>query len=181
MDLSYNILKNNLKKNRKLNAIKLPDGITQEMIPMYVVYYKECYNKEKNLFREYFKIDKHPNLSCNKIYTSSKSNKISIFDKLIQIKTILFNLQQNSDLFNFDLSNSYISNSDLSNNYKIDMILPKYVCIKPHEKDINKINLIYDKKYGDKRYTTKHTYNKNIDLSNIMNDFMNKIHTKLNL
>ena len=60
MDLSNNLLivKDNSKRNRKSNAIKLPDGITENMIPKYVVYYKECYNKEKKLYREFFKIEK---------------------------------------------------------------------------------------------------------------------------
>ena len=38
------------------------------------------YNKEKNLYREFFKIEKHPKLE--KPWIGSKSNKISILDKL---------------------------------------------------------------------------------------------------
>lgn len=68
------------KSNRKHNAKPLPDGITQDMLEKYVVYYKECYNKEKDKWREFFKVEKHPNL--DKIWIGSKSNKVSILDKL---------------------------------------------------------------------------------------------------
>lgn len=72
------------KRNRKYNARSLPEGVTQDMLPKYVVYYKECYNKEKNSFREFFKIEKHP--ENPKIIIGSKSNKVSIQDKLKEIK-----------------------------------------------------------------------------------------------
>ncbi len=68
------------KRARSKSAKPLPDGITNDMIKKYVVYYKECYNKEKNLYREFFKIEKHPKLE--KPWIGSKSNKISIMDKL---------------------------------------------------------------------------------------------------
>ena len=35
-------------------AESLPIEIKESMIPTYVVYYKECYNREKMLFREFF-------------------------------------------------------------------------------------------------------------------------------
>ena len=38
------------KRKRQLIAQTLPEGITQSMIPKYVCYYNECYNKEKNLY-----------------------------------------------------------------------------------------------------------------------------------
>ena len=93
MDISKNnllIIKDDSKRSRKSNAVKLPPEINESMIPKYVVYYKECYNKEKMLFREFFKIEKHPKLINYKKYlTSSKSKKITIVEKLEQIKLIL--------------------------------------------------------------------------------------------
>ena len=71
------------KRARKTNAKPLPDGITQENMKKYVVYYHEWYNKDKTKSREYFKIEKHPKL-LDEIWIGSKSNKISIQDKLIQ-------------------------------------------------------------------------------------------------
>tara|TARA_Y100000389_G_scaffold171933_1_gene179939 strand:+ start:1953 stop:2780 length:828 start_codon:yes stop_codon:yes gene_type:complete len=73
------------KRNRKYNAKPLPDGLTQDMMPKYVVYYNECYNKDKQLYRQFFKIEKHPKLG-KKIIIGSKSKKFSILEKLEQIK-----------------------------------------------------------------------------------------------
>ena len=71
------------RRERKHNAKPLPEGITNDMMRKYVVYYKECYNKEKELYREFFKIEKHPKLE--KPWIGSKSNKVSIFDKLKEV------------------------------------------------------------------------------------------------
>jgi hypothetical protein len=68
------------RRERKHNAKPLPDGITNDMMKKYIVYYKECYNKEKQLYREFFKIEKHPKLE--KPWIGSKSNAISITAKL---------------------------------------------------------------------------------------------------
>lgn len=84
------------KRKRKKNARDLPNGLTQDMFPKYVVYYNECYNKEKELYREFFKIEKHP--KYDKSICGSKSNKVSIHDKLIEIKELLKNIEENNDI-----------------------------------------------------------------------------------
>jgi len=76
-------IKEGTKRARKTSAIELPEGITQEMMPKYVYYLKEYRNKEKTLSREFFRIEKHPNLD-KKCWATSKSNNISIQDKLKQ-------------------------------------------------------------------------------------------------
>ena len=48
------------KRQRKYNAKDLPDGIAQEDLPKYVVYYKEITNKETGRCREFFRVEKHP-------------------------------------------------------------------------------------------------------------------------
>jgi hypothetical protein len=68
------------KKDRKKSAKPLPEGITQDMMRKYVVYYHEWLNPEKTKSREYFKIEKHPKLE--KIWIGTKSTKISILEKL---------------------------------------------------------------------------------------------------
>jgi len=83
----------NTKRERKANAKPLPEGLTQAMMPKYVVYYRECYNKEKQLYREFFKIEKHP--KCEKPICGSKSGKISIQEKLTEIKKKLGNIENN--------------------------------------------------------------------------------------
>ena len=87
-------IKQNTKKERKHNAKELPEGITQDMLKKYVVYYKECYNKEKNLWREFFKVEKHPKL--DKHWIGSKSQKISIKDKLNEANKIVEDLDNDS-------------------------------------------------------------------------------------
>lgn len=83
------------KRKRQSIAQDLPEEITQTMLPKFVSYYNECYNKEKNLYREYFRIEGHPKL--DKDISSSKSNKVSIQDKLTEIKQYLENIEQNKE------------------------------------------------------------------------------------
>ena len=170
MDLS-NILvnKEEFKRERKHNAIKLPENLDQSMIPKYVGYYKECYNIEKKLYREFFKIEKHPLQKKNKVYISSKSNKLTILEKLEQIKKILEVLNNNREKDEnngekIDNNNGEkIDNNnngekiDNNNGEKIDnkIKLPKYISLKNHEKDNNKYYIIYDKKTNTSRISLK--------------------------
>ena len=87
-------IKDGTKRARKTNARQLPEGITHDMLPKYVYYCKECYNKEKQLYREFFRIEKHPNLKTKQI-AGTKSMKVSIQDKLSQIKDKLIELEKN--------------------------------------------------------------------------------------
>ena len=81
------------KRARKSCAKSLPDGISQEMLKKYVVYYHEYLNPEKTKSREYFKVEKHPKL--NKIWIGNKSGKVSILDKLTQANNVVDNLELN--------------------------------------------------------------------------------------
>jgi hypothetical protein len=85
------------KKSRKHNAKPLPEGIIQEDLPKYVVYYNE---RNGNTRREFFTVEKHPlqNLKeqgvddpltrqlKNHRWASSKSKEISPQDKLEQAR-----------------------------------------------------------------------------------------------
>ena len=90
-------IKQGTKRARKTNARQLPEGITHDMLPKYVYYCKECYNKEKQLYREFFRIEKHPNLKTKQI-AGTKSSKVSIFEKLEQIKDRLASLENVNDI-----------------------------------------------------------------------------------
>jgi len=79
------------KRERKYNARKLPDGLSQNMMKKYVVYYHEWLDKEHTKQREYFKVEKHPKL--DKIWISSKSAKISLLDKLESANKIVTDLE----------------------------------------------------------------------------------------
>ena len=81
------------KRERKHNAQPLPEGITQDMLKKYVVYYRECYNKDKQLFREFFRVESHPKQT--KEWIGTKSEKVTILDKLKAAN--LYVTQLNSD------------------------------------------------------------------------------------
>ncbi len=81
------------RRERKLNAKPLPEGITNDMMKKYVVYYREKYGN--NGIREFFKIEKHPKL--DKPWIGSKSNKISILDKLKAVNDMVNSLKEQND------------------------------------------------------------------------------------
>lgn len=166
-DLSKNIIieKDECKRIRKHNAIKLPSTLADLNIPKYINYYNECYNIENKLYREYFKIEKHPYQEKNKTYISSKSNKISILEKLDQIKKILNELNANG------------ANNDANDAGANVVKLPKYISIKYHVTDSNKFYLMYDKK-GASRCTLQVLCNKSEPLTQCLNKFLETINNK---
>jgi hypothetical protein len=174
-DLSKNFIieKDECKRIRKHNAIKLPSTLADLNIPKYINYYNECYNNEKKLYREYFKIEKHPYQEKNKTYISSKSNKISIIEKLNQIKKILNELNANDA--NNDANNDATNDNDATNTNIVK--LPKYISIKNHIVDSNKFYLVYDKK-GANRCTLQVLYNKSEPLTQCLNNFLETIKNK---
>lgn len=125
-------IKEGTKRARKTSARELPDGITQDMLRKYVVYYFEWLDKEQIKSREFFKIEKNSKL--DKPWIGSKSNKISLLEKLQQANQVADNLE-----------NGITPTKEESE-------LPKYVSIvnardKPH--------LVFDKKDEDKRLNVK--------------------------
>jgi hypothetical protein len=80
------------KRNRKHSAQSLPKGLEHHMMKKYVVYYREWIDRQHSREREYFKIEKHPDLK--KGWTSSKSCKITIFDKLVAANKIIDDLEE---------------------------------------------------------------------------------------
>ena len=114
------------KRARKHNAQALPEGLTQGMMHKYVVYYNECYNKEKDLYREFFKVEGHPKFNGSKVWTTSKSNKISWQDKLAHANKVVDDLVR-----------------DVYPNTEATEKLPPYYRI---EEKMGKYQLIYDKR-----------------------------------
>ena len=104
-------IKEGTKRARKKSAQPLPVGITEYMLKKYVTYYKECYNKENNLYREFFRVEKHPKL--DKDMCSSKSEKISTLEKLAQANKIVDDLE--NDIYPDDVEKvlpTGVSNKD---------------------------------------------------------------------
>ena len=172
------ITKEEVKRERKHNAVKLPEHIEQCDLPIYVNYYKECYDQKNKCYREYFKIEKHPHNINNKLYVSSKSNKITILEKLEEIKKMLLIIEEEYEINNKDeqikdeqIKDEQIKDEQIKNethvvkdehikenilqNKKNSIILPKYITIKKHETETHKYYLIYDKKLSSKRNTLK--------------------------
>lgn len=80
------------KRERKTSAKPLPEGITQNMMKKYVVFYEDYADKEKKRLRQYFKIEKHPKLQ--KIWIGCKSNNMSIVEKLEQANKVVDELDE---------------------------------------------------------------------------------------
>lgn len=143
---------NQNKRNRKKTAKPLPEEITQDMIPKYVYYCKECYNKEKQLFREFFRIEKHP--KQKKTISSSKSSKLTILEKLEKIKEKLYNLD---------------------NNIVVKRELPPYYTIQNFR---NAPHLTFDRRIHDKRYNLKMKIKENKSLTDELERFNEKLKKK---
>jgi hypothetical protein len=204
-DLSNIIItKEESKRERKHNAVKLPNNIEQCNIPIYVNYYKECYDQKNKCYREYFKIEKHPHNIHNKLYVSSKSNKINILEKLEEIKKMLLIIEEEYELYNKNNETKQVINSNkevIKSNGEIiknepqlakyellvsnilqkkknSIILPKYISIRRHETQPNNYYLIYDKKSGSKRNTLKALCSNSTLLNTNLELFIKKLEEK---
>jgi hypothetical protein len=143
-------IKDGTKRERKHNAKELPNGITQDMMKKYVVYYQEWLDKEHTKEREFFKIEKHPKL--DKPWTTTKSNKVTIFEKLAQANKVIDDLENNI----YPVKNEFE--------------LPTYVSLTVMR---NKYHLVFEKRIDNKRLNLKMILPENYDLHEqliILND-----------
>lgn len=76
------------KRNRKHNAKPLPDGLKQEDMPKYVLFYSEKYGKDKQNVRYWFNIEKHPKQNGKK-WSTTKSSLKTLQEKLDEAKNKL--------------------------------------------------------------------------------------------
>jgi hypothetical protein len=125
-------IKEGTKRERKHSAKELPYGITQEMMKKYVVYYHEWLDKEHTKKREYFKVEKHPKL--DKPWITTKSEKVSIQEKLTQANKVVENLD----------NNIYPEKKTLE--------MPRYVSLVSMR---GKEHLVFEKLHNDKRLNLK--------------------------
>jgi hypothetical protein len=133
--------KNRDKVSRQKRAKELPDEIKEEILPKFVVYYKE--NVSNDTFREFFTVEGHPiqkmkdsgiiNKQTEQLnarrWATTKSNRISIKDKLEQAKLYLSELDKLNE----------------NNNYKI--------------KDIDRPEIKEPRKVGIKKITSNEVQN----------------------
>jgi hypothetical protein len=136
-------------KRERSSKKDLPDGISYEMFKKYVYYNREFYDKEKKKEREFFRVE-HPKL--DKPWTTSKSEKVSIQEKLQQANKVVDDLE--NDIYP----------------EKNTPLLPKYVSLivardKPH--------LVFEKRITGKRLNVKMVLPEEYDLEEqilIMNE-----------
>jgi hypothetical protein len=136
-------IKPGTKRERQKAAQPLPEGITHDMLPKYLVYYKNWLNKERTKYREYFRIERHPLLN-DRNWETTKSEKISIHEKLQSALAVLQNL------------NAGILPE------KEESPLPKYVYHVESEKGEA---LIYERRNSDKRCNVRMSLPKEYILS----------------
>lgn len=152
---SKGIANDGTKRERKYNAKPLPAEITQDMMKKYVVYYHEWLDKEHTKEREFFKVEKHPKL--DKPWCTTKSEKVSIQDKLEQANKVVDDLE----------NDVYPENQGIQ--------LPKYVSLINIR---NKQHLVFDKMHNDKRLNLKMVLPEEYDLQEQLELFKEKINTK---
>ena len=132
----------------------LPEGITYQMLKKYVYYNREFYNKEKTKERDFFRVE-HPKL--DKPWSTTKSNNVSIQEKLAQANKVVDDLE--NDIYPV----------------KNDNALPKYVSLiinreKPH--------LVFEKKVNGKRLGLKMVLPEEYDLEEQICSLNEKIKKK---
>jgi hypothetical protein len=118
-------------KKKRFSKKDLPEGITEDMLKKYIYYNREYINKEKSKERDFFRVE-HPKL--DKSWTTSKSNKVTIQEKLAQANKVIDDLEK--DIYP----------------EKNEPILPKYISLiimreKPH--------LVFEKRVDGKRLNIK--------------------------
>jgi hypothetical protein len=132
----------------------LPEGISYDMFKKYVYYNREFYDKDKKKEREFFRVE-HPKL--NKPWSTTKSNKITIQEKLAHANKIVDDLE--NDIYP----------------EKNEAELPKYVSLvitreKPH--------LVFEKRVDDKRLNVKMVLPEEYDLHEQLEILNKKIKDK---
>ena len=148
-------IKEGTKRERKNNAKELPEGITQEMMKKYVVYYHEWLNKEHTKQREFFKVEKHPKL--DKPWSTTKSEKVSIQDKLQQANKVVDDLE--NDIYP----------------EKEGIQLPKYISLTNVRE---KLHLVFEKRIDGKRLNLKMVLPEEYDLQEQLEKLNDKIKEK---
>ncbi len=162
------------KPSRRKDACDLPNGIKQTDLPKYVCYRKEILNKETGNFREYFYIKHHPKIG-NKRYESSKSNKITLTEKLEQIKKKLEQIDNDeSSSSDSDIEDTPVNNTEIADFETIKSLikLPQY-CYLSNTRD--KLTLNFEKR--TEKMSLKYVLKTN-NLQHDFNEFSKEVNKK---
>ena len=152
----------NDKRERKHTAQTLPQGITQQMMKKFVVYYREFVNLKngKRVPREYFKVESHPKLS--RPWISSKSGKISLHEKLEEANQVVSDLEK--AIPEVADNSTPVSTTTMSENRwsMYNKYLPKYTTLRVVRQSSSSatLSLVYDQKDNSNgyRWTCSHTF-----------------------
>ena len=125
------------------------------MMKKYVVYYHEWLDKEKTKYREFFKVEKHPKL--DKVWTTTKSGKVSLLDKLNQANKVVDDLE----------NNIYPVKEIPSLHTYFSMVVMR-----------EKYHLVYEKRMNGKRLNMKMVLPEDYDLDTQMEFFKEKLNEK---
>jgi hypothetical protein len=142
------------KRARKKSAKILPDGITQNMMRKYVVYYHQYLDKEHTKPREYFAVE-HPKL--DKRWESTKSGKITALEKLNQANKVVDDLE--NDVFP----------------EKEDKPLPKYISFSNAR---GKTHLVFEKRMDGKRMSIRMILPESYDIDERIAALIEKVKVK---
>jgi len=158
----------NDKRERKHTAQSLPQGITHNMMKKFVVYYREItYLKSgKQQPREYFKVESHPKLT--KPWVSSKSTKISLFEKLNDANQVVVDLEAGTEESDVVVCSGLVATHTEEGKYDIAGVverwskqLPKYMMLRVGKTTLTPtLMLIYDRKdnHNGFRWTSSYTF-----------------------
>ncbi len=152
---------NRPKKKRNKNAQALPQELNEITLPKFVTYNKEKMTKSDGsiYYRDFFRIEKHTKL--DKTWSSSKSIKINILDKLEETNEKLLAIDNNTQT------------------EKEEQKLPKYI-YKTVDKRTNKNVLVYDRRNveNSKKESLRYTINTKLSLDQNLNILKDKVKNK---
>lgn len=158
------------KRTRQRGARDLPDGITQDMLKKYVVYYVGYLNSDRTKWRDFFEVEGHPALG-GKTWTTTKSMKVSAHQKLMDANKVVDDLNEGKLPIAISDKIKTITGSDET------IKLPKYIRIsnargKPH--------LELDKRNdsGGPRISLKMILPENYNIATELDRFIQKVVTK---
>jgi hypothetical protein len=165
------------KRTRQTGARELPDGITQDMLKKYVVYYVGYLNADRTKWRDFFTVEHHPALGGKK-WTTTKSMKVSTYQKLMDANKVVDDL--NKGIMPTSISEqakTVTSTFDETKETTSTIILPKYIRIsnargKPHL-ELDKRNDAYGP-----RISLKMVLPENYNITNELERFIQKVVTK---
>lgn len=151
----------NQKQASSRRTKELPDELKNVILPKYVYFSEETTSGGT---RQYFRIEKHPNLE--KTWSSTKSSKYTILEKLEQTKQKLKEIDGNAE-----------EDSHLQILGKPTIKLPKYVQA-TYDNNNNPIRLVYDRKLNGMRQSIRMKYNNSKTLEDNISDLMQQFNEK---